>query len=61
MTQPTYKQLVANNFALQKEVITLSNLTKELLEDLNTQFIINNTLNIELKCKNLELKRKGVH
>ena len=51
--RPTYQQLVKNNFELEKEVITLNHLTKELIDDLNTQYLLVTTLNIELGYKGL--------
>lgn len=51
--RPTYQQLVKDNFELQKEVITLNNLTKELINDLNTQYLLVTTLNVELGYKGL--------
>lgn len=51
--RPTYQQLVKNNFELQKEVITLTNLTKELTNELNTQYLLVTTLNIELGYRGL--------
>ena len=44
--RPTYQQLVKNNFELQKEIITLKNLTKELIDDLNAQYLLVTTLKL---------------
>ena len=51
--RPTYQQLVKDNFELEKEVITLNHLTKELIDDLNTQYLLVTTLNIELGYRGL--------